>query len=85
MTVKPNLRWNIIGLNYWNTAYAPIDASEDETDDEDEGSVYLDTDMIDQLEEMIGSVALGEMLSMTLADAPATVALVSAAASMGFG
>ncbi len=133
MTVKPNLRWNIKGLNYWNTAYfglfvnhifthstyrsqvsdtclsagmndylpkpidrkkllaalikassiAPIYASEDETDDEDEGSVYLDTDMIDQLEEMIGSVALGEMLSMTLADAPATVALVSAAASMG--
>ncbi len=65
------------------SSIAPIYASEDETDDEDEGSVYLDTDMIDQLEEMIGSVALGEMLLMTLADAPATVALVSAAASMG--
>jgi two-component system sensor histidine kinase/response regulator len=65
------------------SSIAPIDASEDEPGDEGEGSVYLDTDMIDQLEEMIGSAALGEMLSMTLADAPATVALVSAAASMG--
>ena len=46
-------------------------------------SPVLDNAMLDQLEETIGAEAIGEMLSMTFAEAPATVALIAAANATG--
>ncbi len=43
----------------------------------------LDTSMIDQLEDTIGAEAIGTMLNMSLADLPATVALIQAASVAG--
>lgn len=50
---------------------------------DDDMALMLDSSMIDELEETIGSEALASMLSMTLADVPATVALIQAASMAG--
>ena len=49
----------------------------------DDTSKALDTAMLDELEATIGRESLGQMLSMTLAEMPATVALIGAASASG--
>lgn len=51
--------------------------------DREAGPVDLDTGILDELENTIGSEALGTMLTMTLAEMPATAALIGAASASG--
>ena len=55
----------------------------DVVDEKDPGDSCLDGSILDQLEETIGREAVASMLSMTVAEAPATVALITAANAEG--
>ncbi|MBO6782482.1 MAG: PAS-domain containing protein, partial [Alphaproteobacteria bacterium] len=61
-----------------------ITAGDSASGDADEARVpLLDEAMLDQLEETIGEDAVGSMLSMTLGEMPATMALITAANAEG--
>lgn len=55
----------------------------DAADETSPGESCLDGSILDQLEEAIGHEAVASMLSMTVAEAPATVALITAANAEG--
>ncbi|MGB0571961.1 MAG: Hpt domain-containing protein [Alphaproteobacteria bacterium] len=54
-------------------------ASTDAENEPDPENSCLDVSILDQLEETIGREAVASMLSMTVAEVPATVALITAA------
>lgn len=62
---------------------APSVSDSEGGEDVDDGPTCLDRTIIDQLEETIGLEAVAGMLSMTIAETPATVALISAASAEG--
>lgn len=53
------------------------------TEEQDDRAALLDRSMIDELEATIGAEAIGSMLGMTLAEMPATAALIKAASASG--
>jgi HPt (histidine-containing phosphotransfer) domain-containing protein len=55
----------------------------DAADETSPGESCLDGSILDQFEEMIGHEAVASMLSMTVAEVPATVALITAANAVG--